>query len=298
MKTFAMGAACALAALGCSNERAADAGADAGAPTDSAPDAPNAADASDAAASDAGDSAAVDAQVDAGCGAYAYCDDFEAYAAGDVANGAALGPWKATVTGGGIVLRVDAAKPHAGKQSLHVTMTATASTRGTLSRSAPAGLVPGNDVFGRAMLYFSNAGGNDAPFGVHWWIFDAQGFSSEADGGVSMNMGGGGTDFLQLNFRPPAPLGEKVLQGGAMTAGAWHCMQWEYDGSGAPPADVGRVWMDGALLVDVPASMGWTFATPWTAFDLGLMHYEVLAKSVDAYLDDFALDGKAIPCPP
>src|SRR3954470_16137248 len=44
---------------------------------------------------------------DAGCGPWKYCEDFESYAAGAIANGAKLGPWKATVNGTGIVFQVD-----------------------------------------------------------------------------------------------------------------------------------------------------------------------------------------------
>jgi hypothetical protein len=57
------------------------------------------------------------------------------------------------------------------------------------------------------------------------------------------------------------------------------------------------VWVDGTVAVNVPASQGWDFATPWNSFELGFTHYQTLANGVDVYLDEFALDGAMVPCP-
>ena len=238
-----------------------------------------------------------------GCGPWKYCEDFESYTPGAIKNGATLGPWKATVQGTGIVFQIDGTNSYKSAQALHVTvpsnagMDAGTTARGTLNQAAAGGLVPGNDMFGRAMVFYSNTGGNDLPLGVHSWLFQSGGFSSEGDGGVTMNMGGGGAK-LQLNYHPPAPLTEQSVQGGNITAGAWHCLQWQYDGSGTSPADVAHVWIDGTDVVDVAKSKGWWFATPWNTFDFGFTHFQALANGVDVYLDDFALDGAMIPCPP
>ncbi len=274
-----------------------------GSTPDASSDAPIA---QDSEATDAnGNDAASDAGSDAStvCGSYAYCDDFESYEGGAIANNAVLGPWKATITGMGVKFAVDTVKPYGGTKSLHVSVPSNAgedagtAARGSLNQAAAGGLVAGNNVFGRAMVFYSNADGNDLPLGVHSWLFNSAGDSAIADGGVNMNMGGGGAK-MQLNYHPPAPLTEQSVQGGAITAGAWHCVQWEYDGSGAPPNDVGKVWVDGTLAVNVMKTEGWNFATPWNTFDFGFTHYEILANSVDVYLDDFALDGAMVPCPP
>ncbi len=249
------------------------------------------------------DAPATDASNDAatGCGAYKYCDDFESYDAGAIANAAMLGPWKATVQGNGVTFQVDGTKPFHGTKSLHVTMPsetgqdAGTAARGTLNQAAAAGLIPGNNMYGRAMVFYSNTGGNDLPLGVHSWLFSSSGKSTAADGGVNMNMGGGGVK-LQLNYHPPAPLPEQSVQGGTITAGAWHCIQWQYDGSGNPSNDAAHVWIDGTDVVDVAKSNGWDFATPWNTFDFGFNHYQVLTNGIDVYLDDFALDGAMIPC--
>jgi hypothetical protein len=258
---------------------------------------------------DAGDDAAGPAGDDSGsgpvgddaggpsssCVGFAYCDDFEGYG-GMVTDGEALGPWKASVAGTGIVMQVDSAKPYGGTKSLHITVPAGMNAHGTLNQKAPAGLIPGNDLFGRAMVFYSNTGGNGLPIGVHSWIFNSAGTSTAAAGGVTMNMGGGGAK-LQLNYHPPAPATEQSVQGGMITAGAWHCIQWEYDGSGTPPHNMANVWIDGVLAVSVPASKGWSFATPWSSIDFGFTHYQTLMNPVDVYLDEFALDKTKVACP-
>jgi hypothetical protein len=184
--------------------------------------------------------------------------------------------------------------PFSGLQALHVTVLPDAgAASGHLTQSDAAGLVPGNNLFGRAEVYYSVDGGYGLPIGVHSWIFNASG---ALDGGMAtMNLGGGGAK-LQLNYHPPQGA-EQSVQGGTMTAGVWHCVQWEYDGSGSPPANTGTVWIDGNLAFTVPASKGWYFPTPWQSFDFGFTHYQVLTNPVDVYLDHFALDGAMVPCP-
>lgn len=87
------------------------------------------------------------------------------------------------------------------------------------------------------------------------------------------------------------------MQGGLVTTGAWHCIQWQYDGAGTPAADLANVWIDGTEAVGVDAGKGWKFATPWTLFDFGFTHYQTLTNPVDVFLDDFALGPTKIDCP-
>jgi hypothetical protein len=241
------------------------------------------------------------------CTGYKYCENFEAYN-GPVANNSPLGPWMATLTGDGAMMTVDSVKPYSGSKALHITQPQGTNCRGTLNQKAAGGLVPGNDVFGRAMVFYSDMGGNNLPsnsdggtdmgfglpIGVHSWIFNSSGTAD--GGGVTMNMGGGGMQ-LQLNYHPPAPLLEQSMKGGTITAGQWHCIQWQYDGSGNPPANSAKVWIDGAPAVTVTAAKGWQFPLPWNSFDFGFTHYQSLLNPIDVYLDDFALNDTMVPCP-
>lgn len=231
-----------------------------------------------------------------GCTGFKYCDDFESYS-GAVNNNMQLGPWLASVTG--TTVAVDSTNAYKSGKSLHITVPTGASAHGTLQQKAAGGLIPGNNMYGRAMVFYSNTGGNGLPLGVHSWIFSSSGDVTGGDGGTgaaSMNMGGGGA-MLQLNYHPPLPATEQSVRGGNITAGQWHCIQWQYDGGGSPPANIAKVWIDGTLAVDVPVSKGWEFPTPWNNFQFGFTHYQTLANTVEVFLDDFALDGKMIPCP-
>ncbi len=230
---------------------------------------------------------------------YKYCEDFESYG-GAITNAQSLGPWIASVSASAtdmgtsmVTASVDSVNASHGSKSLHITVTKGPGAHATLNQKAAAGLVPGNDLYGRAMVYYSNTNGNGLPLGVHSWVFNASGPAAR-DGGIgsaTMNMGGGGSK-LQLNYHPPTG-GESSVQGGMITAGAWHCLQWQYDG----PNNTANVWIDGAPAVTVPASKGWELAMPWDSFDFGFTHYQVLGNSVEIFLDDFALDGAMVPCP-
>jgi hypothetical protein len=251
---------------------------------------------------DSGGTEPTDAGFDSGipsCTGLAYCEDFESYGdAGTLENGKTIGPWKISV-GGKAVMSIDTDKPYSGKYSLHITEPAndTGASNGLLHQAAASGgLVTGNDVWGRAMIYYSTSGGAGLPQG-HSWAFQAQGDSSaEGNKNVSMNVANGGTQYF-LNYHS-ATSPEQSVTGGKPAGGKWICMQWEYNGSGTTPADEGKIIIDGTVVVDAKKqNPNWDFATPWTNFDFGFQHYQAITNSMDVYLDDFALDSKEIPCP-
>ena len=135
-------------------------------------------------------------------------------------NKETLGPWIVGIGGNTSLMAIDGVNAYQSAQSLHITVpVADAGASGTLTQSAlDGGLVPGNDMFGRAMVFYSNQNGSGLPLGVHSWLFNSTGHSDQADGGVSMNLGGGGAK-LQINYHPPAPLTEQSVQGGMITRG-------------------------------------------------------------------------------
>ena len=214
-------------------------------------------------------------------------------------NGGALGAWKISISGKA-QMKVDAVKPYSGQRSLHITVPANdPSASATLHQSAgakeDAGLVAGNNVFGRAMVYYANDGTNGLPQG-HSWVFQSSGFSTKEDGGVNMNVANGGNQYF-LNYHS-ATSPEQSVTGGKPVAGQWLCMQWEYNGSGNPPADEGKIWINNVLVVDAKGQTpNWDFATPWNNFDFGFTHYQLITGSMDVFLDDFALNDAMIPCP-
>ncbi len=107
---------------------------------------------------------------------------------------------------------------------------------------------------------------------------------------------------MQLNYHWPCCGGmESSVTGGTVTSGEWHCVQWQFDGSGGsatrPAVNIAKVWLDGTQVIDLAPDAGknWYFA-PWNTMDFGFNHYQTSANTVDAYLDDFAIDGEMIPC--
>jgi hypothetical protein len=236
--------------------------------------------------------------VDAGtCAGTTYCEDFETYSPAGLANNQVLGPWKASVAGDGGVLSISALRAKNGVHALRYTVPAGGPAHGTLNQKHADGLVPGNDLFGRAWVYYGAGVDAGLPLGVHSWLFQANG--PGADGGnTSINLGGGSTK-LQLNYHFPASSNEQSVQGGTVTTDVWHCVQWEYRATGA--ADGGdnqaRVWLDGAKVIDVATSKGWDLSRPWNNFDVGFTHYQVLSNGVDVFIDDFALADHSLACP-
>ncbi len=225
---------------------------------------------------------------------YAYCENFDEYKPGLIENTHAFGPWLPAINGPSTQVDSDHAK--SSPNALHITSLAKAGGFATLNQVNGFGLVPGNDLFGRVEVFYSNAvtdAGTDGLAGTHAWFFRASG--DLPDGGT-LELDVSAADTLGAHTNQPG-LGNPFISGGMMTAGAWHCVQWQFAGSGSASGNVVNVWLDGALVANVPATKDWIFPTPWNSFDLGFSFVNV-SHPVEVYLDDFALDGEMIPCPP
>ena len=260
------------------------------------------------------------------CSGYLYCEDFEDYSdSGAITSGTKLGPWTTNVGGmttAGEVLKmgVDGVNPFSGRYALHLTAPAGEQTNGVLQRvvGGDAGADIGPALFGRAMIFFSDAAlpGGSAPMtdsgvyglpkGVHSWIFKSGGHSEELDAAVSMNIIVGNPE-LALNYSPGDYGPGSSRDAGPVIPAAWHCLQWQYDGSGTTPADIANVWFDGFKEVHTDPTVKYgsgDAATPlrmaqdWTDdMQFGFTHYQTLPNPVDVYLDDFAVNSEMVPCP-
>jgi hypothetical protein len=262
--------------------------------------------------SDAGtDSSALDAACP-----YTYCEDFDEYDAGAIANGDVLGPWTATFQGAQTTMTVDPTGGFGGTKALRVTihyLEDGGTVRATLNQHTDGGALVGSNLFGRAEIFYDTTNDAGLPLNVHSWIFNAAGKTPDG-GATSMNMGGGGAK-AQLNYQyppgPKAPDGgvyltpeggleyptEQSEQGGAITTGTWHCLQWQYDGT---PSNIGNVWIDGvpAITVNNPTPVtNWVLSDAYDSFDFGFTHYQELSNGVDLHLDNFALGSQMIACP-
>lgn len=241
-----------------------------------------------------------DARAESSCAGLAYCEDFESYAiAGPIANNTTVGPWKATVNGAA-VMTIDGVRPYAGTKALHITVpNADTGASGLLNLTKAAGLITGNNLFGRAMVYYTKSATDDLPKGVHSWIFQGIGTSSESGKIMSLNLANNGTNYFLNYHGDSTSSAESSKTGGTPVAAKWVCMQWQYDSSGATPADDAKVWADGVLALDATkAAEKWMLATPFSTMQFGFTHYQTLTNAIDVYLDDFAVDTKMIACPP
>lgn len=249
------------------------------------------------------DSGGGDTGVDAGvdsCAGLAYCDDFESYTASTtpLANKSTKGIWSIT-TSGDATMTIDSVKPFAGKNSLHITVpNGSTGASGLLNLTKAAGLVTNNNLFGRAMVYYTKSATDDLPNGVHSWIFQGIGMSTASGKTMTLNLANGGTDYFLNYHGDTTQSAEASKTGGKPVAAAWVCMQWEYNSSGTPAADDAKVWADGVLQLEATkAAQNWNLATPFSQMQFGFTHYQTLKNAIDVYLDDFAINDAMIPCP-
>jgi hypothetical protein len=240
------------------------------------------------------------------CTGLTYCDDFETYDAALLERGQKLGPWSVFV-GAHASVTVDTVRAYTGKKAFHVVFPPSQSG-GSLSQTAEsdAGLIPGNDLFGRAMFYFvENPGAADGglepdggvglPVKVHSELFATSGIVTAADASTVSDIGLSDPQLF-LNYFPPKHF-ELAIFGGTVTGNAWHCLQWQFDGSGDAAANEAHVWLDGQLIITATQSKLWAAATPWKTFSFGFGVLQPEANSIDVSLDTFALGDKMIPCP-
>jgi hypothetical protein len=262
---------------------------------------------SDARALGDGDSGDLDAGLPPeDCTGLTYCDDFEAYDAALLKRGQMLGPWS-VFAGRDASVTVDTVRAYTGKKSFHVVFPPTQSG-GNLTQTAKpdAALIAGNDLFGRGMFYFvENPGANDAglepdagvglPIKVHSELFATSGMVTALDASTVSDIAATGRDLF-LNYFPPDHF-ELAVFGGTLTGNAWHCLQWEFDGSGDAASNEAHVWLDGQLVITATPSKLWAAATPWKTFSFGFWVDQPEANSIDVSLDTFALSDKMLPCP-
>lgn len=236
-----------------------------------------------------------DARPEPDCTGLFFCENFEEYDdASTLANNQMLGAWKVQSTGLG-TMKVDDTNPYGGTRSLHITIPVVdaGSSTSTLDQSNNAGLVGSNDLWGRAMVWYKNK-----PNG-HTWVFQGQGASTASGKTMTLNLANQGSSYF-LNYHGDTTSGTESSQsGGTPVAGAWTCLQWEYNGSGTTNASEAKVWADGTLIIDSKAApvQSWDLADPFTSFQLGFVHYPNTTEVIDMYIDDFALGSAKIPCP-
>ncbi|HXK17120.1 MAG TPA: hypothetical protein VNG33_04940, partial [Polyangiaceae bacterium] len=154
------------------------------------------------------------------------CDNFEGY--GAPADLAAA--WTVTATMATVV--VDATKPHAGKNALHITSSGQTPQGAIAKADAPLFPIAGNVYYGRLMLWLTQA----PTGGVHWNNVQSAGFMPSSTQWSKYGWGGMFGKILAgytirttptdmqaaIDCSKPSQMGLPEKQ--------WTCFEWEFDG--------------------------------------------------------------------
>lgn len=249
------------------------------------------------------------------------CDSFEGSAI-DTAT------WTLNTWGSGSAT-LDATRAARGGKSLHITQPST--TARVVLRETKTFKITGNHFFGRMFLYFDHI---PDPLNchaecdgctnwvcdnlIHWTVATAGGTFTPSGGGSTQNLGvraiGAVNQTMMLNIDygsgQEVGLDDNKNQPAGYTAmnashkDQWMCFEFEYVGQGED-AEI-RVWWDGR---EHPAlhysknnrgGKGELWRIPkYEYLEFGLEHYQDYSKvrpSMDAWLDEIAVDDERIGC--
>jgi hypothetical protein len=261
-----------------------------------------------------------------GCAAPAViCDDFEKYAAG-TSN---LAPDWITYTYSGTV-RVDATRPRAGKQSLHLNTQAGARRYADLIRYRRGQALLPQRHFGRMMVWLTAV-----PPSAHWNLNMSSGPMVGAPDEQVKLLEGGMFGKLMSNYAQrvvPSVGGQPLMRGGGpengdpgsdadcavaattqtIAAGRWVCWEWEFDGT----ADTARLWIDGQPMNEIdaigsgkqcqgPGFMGrkmmpnyrWESPQVFDKLMIGWEQYQD-TPAQELWIDDVVVSSARVGCPP
>lgn len=235
-----------------------------------------------------------------GCGSELVCDDFESYAPGKAPSGS----WSAE---GGDAVQVDTGKAFSGAQSVHFKIPADPARMMMTRNNMPP--IPGNNMFGRVMLYLTTTPVVPNQQWVHFNLIRADG--ALPDGSRGHYAWGAIYGKVFENYDPHDCY---KISNTRFPDKRWACFQWQFDGSkvsGSGANEVRknqiRIWLDGTLLNDASVDgigdgCPDKTHTPWVAgtFDalnVGWEHYQKAAEDNDLWLDDLAVDDHPIACP-
>jgi hypothetical protein len=216
------------------------------------------------------------------CKSARLCEDFESYGDGMVPAGG----WAATMQRGGTLV-VDGSKPFSGAKSLHIT-TGGGSAQAYLTGGKQALPLADNNLFGRMMIFFV-----EPPPVTHYSLVRGMGAAS-AKPWYSIG-GNGSPQHMLLSYSPNDFI---VPSKTPWPANRWACLQWQFDGG----KNEARVWVDGQALDDMTVTKATRPSQTWTApsFQTLMIGYANCCASdvkVQLWIDDLAVDSKAIDCP-
>jgi hypothetical protein len=221
-------------------------------------------------------------------------DDFEGYAPG----GPPGAGWQVQ-TGGGGTLVVDDTQAFSGTRSVHIKVPR-AVAKARIRQGRPVLPLPGNNLHGRMMVRLTPGWSGD-----HTDLVSARGMIAD---GAAAELYVSARPYLFVAYHPHHCTKKGKTN---LPLGRWVCLQWQFDGSrkrdGTAKNEV-RVWIDGALVNDaVLLGAGGTCREgvnpPWVvpvfdSFSVGWQNWNnAMPVPVEMWIDDVAIDSKAIACP-
>ena len=253
------------------------------------------------------------------------CDDFEKYAE----NATDLSPdWIAYTYSGAV--KVDASKPHAGKQSLHLTTQAGMRHYADIIRETRGKALLPQNHYGRLMVWLSTL-----PPASHFNLNLSSGPLTGFPDEIGKFAEGGMFGKLMSNYAQRARAmanGQYLLRGGGpeqgdaaadadcavaaptqtIQAGKWVCWEWQFDGT----KDEAHLWIDGQAQTEVDAvkngkqcqgpgfngkpmsaSYGWESPEVFDKLIVGYEQYQD-TPAQEVWIDDLALGAERQTCPP
>jgi hypothetical protein len=253
------------------------------------------------------------------------CDDFEKYAAGATS----LAPEWITYTYSGSV-HVDATKPRAGKQSLHLTTLAGNHHYADLVRYTRGQALLPLKHYGRLMVWITAI-----PPSSHWNLNMSSGPMVGAPDEQAKFFEGGMFGKLMSNYAQRGLVmanGQVLLRAGGpetgdpaadadcavaapnqkIAAGRWVCWEWEVDGVG----DEAHLWVDGQPMTEVDAVMSgkqcqgpgfmgrkmmpsyrWEGPQLFDKLFIGWEQYQDTPAN-EVWIDDVVVGPERVGCPP
>jgi hypothetical protein len=231
------------------------------------------------------------AGADGSGGAAGECDDPEIWLCDGFESGT-IDParWTESTSKGGTVT-VDALQAGRGMYALHAHTGGDGATAFVMTDKVfPA---PSNSFYGRALVWIAKA--PTANFNI----------VSSRGPGATYNLGGvmkpWGDDNGKHTFRfQYHPLDAPSISKTEYALKKWQCWEWHYQGT--DPSAL-RFWVDGTELEDMGVQGG-TEDGPWTAPQFESVHigfghgHTEPAPGYDVWVDEVALGGKRLGCPP
>jgi hypothetical protein len=147
---------------------------------------------------------------------------------------------------------------------------------------------PNNDIWGRVFVYMQGQSPD-----MHTNVVEAVG--DLGDGGVSHYRIGVTTNHVISGNYIPGDYADRSAT--TMPLDRWTCFEWNFDGTKSEY----HFFLDGNELTDMAITQthtpGWT-APQFAYIEMGLHLYHDLTDvpTLDAWYDEFALDGKRVGC--